>query len=233
MDRNPSNSMEFMARVTTGGTTTFVASKAQALPAWVRLTRTGSQVTGSVSSDGVTWRTVGTVTWAIASPVFIGLIVTSHDATVLNASIFDNVAVSSLATPPTPPAAPASPSPTDGASGVSATPTLTWSSSGATTYDVAFGTTNPPPPVATGQPANSYSPSTVTASTTYFWQVVAHNASGTTTGPVWWFSTTAPAPGAPTAPNPLDAATGVSTTPTLTWNASGATSYDVRFGTAN
>ena len=53
---------------------------------------------------------------------------------------------------------PAAPNPADGATGVSPTPTLTWTASGATTYDVQFGTTNPPSQVIVGQTNASYSP---------------------------------------------------------------------------
>ena len=49
---------------------------------------------------------------------------------------------------------------------MSTTPTLTWSSTGATSYDVKFGTTNPPPQVSTGQTAASYAPATLPTSTT-------------------------------------------------------------------
>jgi hypothetical protein len=90
------------------------------------------------------------------------------------------------------PGAPASPSPTIGATGVSTTPTLTWTSANATSYDVKFGTVNPPPQVTTGQAAASYTPATLANSTTYFWQIVAKNGTGTTTGAVWSFTTAAP-----------------------------------------
>jgi hypothetical protein len=39
-------------------------------------------------------------------------------------------------------------------------------------------------------------------------------------------------PTAPGSPSPANSATGVATTPTLTWSAAGATTYDVRFGTS-
>jgi phosphatidylserine/phosphatidylglycerophosphate/cardiolipin synthase-like enzyme/regulation of enolase protein 1 (concanavalin A-like superfamily) len=92
-----------------------------------------------------------------------------------------------------PPGTPASASPANSASGVGLSPTLTWSASSATSYDVRFGTVNPPPPVTTG-PSASYAPGTLAASTTYFWQIVARNAAGATTGPVWSFTTAAPPP---------------------------------------
>ena len=70
-------------------------------------------------------------------------------------------------------------------------------------------------------------------STKYFWQIVARNAGGTTTGPVWSFTTAAappPPPARRVAESRQTATTGVSTTPTLTWSSTGATSYDVKFG---
>src|SRR5207253_1238745 len=67
--------------------------------------------------------------------------------------------------------------------------------------------------------------------TTYFWQVVAHNITATTTGPVWSLTTaTDPLPAAPSSPSPADRATNIGTTPMLTWSSAGATSYQVRFG---
>jgi glucuronoarabinoxylan endo-1,4-beta-xylanase len=91
--------------------------------------------------------------------------------------------------PPAPPSSPTSPGPANGASGVSATPTLTWSAAGATSYDVQFGASNPPPTVAVNQSIASYAPGTLTAGTAYYWQIVARNASGATTGPIWTFTT--------------------------------------------
>src|SRR5207302_1115693 len=105
------------------------------------------------------------------------------------------------------PVVPAAPNPADGATGVSRTATRTWTASGATTYDVQFGTTNPPPQVIMGQTNASYSPPPLTAGATYFWRVVARNSGGASTGPVWSFTTIA-APSTPAAPNPADSASG-------------------------
>src|SRR5690606_31062485 len=80
------------------------------------------------------------------------------------------------------------PQPANGAT-VGTSVTLTWSAAGATSYDVRFGTANPPPAVSTNQAAASYTPSGLQANRTYFWQIVARNAQGSTTGPVWSFST--------------------------------------------
>lgn len=134
------------------------------------------------------------------------------------------------------PTTPSSPSPADGATNVSTSPTLTWTSRFATNYDVYFGTSTPPPRVSSGQTATSYTPAAPLANaTTYYWQIVASNSSGATTGPVWSFTTSAAPqpPGVPTSPSPADGATNISTGVTLTWSSRSATSYDVSVGTAN
>lgn len=91
--------------------------------------------------------------------------------------------------PPGPPASPSSPNPATGSTGVNFSPTLSWSSAGATSNDVRFGTHNPPPFVSTDQSAAFYATSGLSANTTYYWRIVAHNSAGTTTGPLWSFTT--------------------------------------------
>ena len=105
---------------------------------------------------------------------------------------------------------PSAPAPADAATGVNRLPTLTWTSTGATAYDVSFGTTASPPVVSTGQSSASYSPSALAAATTYFWQAVGHSNGGTNNGPVWSFTTTP------------------KITPTITW----ATPAAITYGTA-
>ena len=121
----------------------------------------------------------------------------AYDAT----TQYDNFLLRTNSTSSTPapsaPATPSAPTPSAGATGVAPTSALTWTASGATSYTINVGTTNPPPPVATGLTSASYGPS-LTAGTTYYWQVLAINAGGTTTGPIWSFTTaTATPPPAP------------------------------------
>jgi len=106
LDVRPDGSLEFMTRSTDGGATTFLAGGSQAFPVWLKLARTGSTITGSVSSDGSTWTAVGSVSTAMPTNANIGLVVTSHDTTVLNTSTFDNVSVTSTSPPPQPPPPP-------------------------------------------------------------------------------------------------------------------------------
>jgi hypothetical protein len=89
--------------------------------------------------------------------------------------------------------------------GVTGTPIRWYAVSGATAYDVYFGATSTPPKVAsltvngtscTPEPCVSASvPGTIffrpaaAPNTTYYWRIVARNASGSTSGPVWSFKT--------------------------------------------
>jgi hypothetical protein len=199
LDQTPSGTIEFLERSPAGSATFGIANASLGFPTWLRLVRTGNSVTASVSSTGSTWSTVGTTTLSIAATALTGLAVTSHNSSSLNTATFDNVTVTTSGPPPPPPppSAPASPSPSDGATGTGLTPTLTWTASGATSYDVKFGAANPPPQVSTGQAAASYAPGTLAASTTYFWQIIAKNAAGSTAGSVWSFTTAANAPPPP------------------------------------
>jgi hypothetical protein len=88
------------------------------------------------------------------------------------------------------PSAPRSPRPTNGATDVTTATRLTWRSDFAATYDVYFGTSVPLARVSARQAAGSYTPPAPLAnSTTYYWQIVAYNSNGSTSGPVWSFTT--------------------------------------------
>jgi hypothetical protein len=90
------------------------------------------------------------------------------------------------------PGAASNPTPASGATNVSATQTLSWTAgSNTTSHDVYFGTVNPPPSIG-NQTAATYSPGTMAYSTTYYWRINEKNATGTTTGTVWNFTTAAP-----------------------------------------
>jgi sugar lactone lactonase YvrE len=79
--------------------------------------------------------------------------------------------------------------PANGTTGVSVTPTLSWSAtSGATSYDVYFGT-SASPGFLTNTSATSYAPSTLLPNQTYYWQIVAKNGGGSSSSSVWSFTT--------------------------------------------
>ena len=89
-----------------------------------------------------------------------------------------------------PPPAPILLSPSNGSTGVSLTPTLSWNaSSGATSYNVFFGNA-----AAVNTTGTSYSPGTLVSGTTYFWSVLAINSGGSNSSATWSFTTVQPPP---------------------------------------
>ena len=89
----------------------------------------------------------------------------------------------------TAPAAPTNLSPINGATRVSQATSLSWSaSSGATSYDVYFGTASTPP-LVTNTTGTSYAAGSLSASTTYYWRVVANNSSGSNSSATISFTT--------------------------------------------
>jgi hypothetical protein len=137
---------------------------------------------------------------------------------------------------PTPPSAATNPNPANSATGVAITATLSWTAgAGATSHDVYFGTSSPGT-FRGNQSGTTYNPGSLAYNTTYYWRINEVNASGTTTGTVWSF-TTASAPQPPakaTGPSPANSATNVGVTTDLGWTAgTGATSHDVYFGTTS
>ena len=61
----------------------------------MRLVRAGDTFNGYASADGLSWTSLGQTTINMASQVFIGLAVTSHNNGTLSTALFDNVTVSS------------------------------------------------------------------------------------------------------------------------------------------
>ncbi|MFA5368313.1 MAG: GLUG motif-containing protein, partial [Dehalococcoidia bacterium] len=131
-----------------------------------------------------------------------------------------------------PPDMPAVPYPLAGANNVPVNVTLDWADcADASLYNVYFSTTAVPTYRGSSL-GSSYSLSQLQYGTKYYWRVVAVNDCGSTWGPVWSFTTQCDAPAVPQAPSPINGSTGISTSTTLSWNASaGAISYDVYFGT--
>jgi len=91
--------------------------------------------------------------------------------------------------PPAPSCA-ATPVPSTGATNIGIFQQLSWAaSSGATSYDVYFGTaTNPS--LSGNVATTTFNPGALLSSTTYYWKVVPKNASGSATGCTEWTFTT-------------------------------------------
>ncbi len=94
------------------------------------------------------------------------------------------------------PGAPTLTSPANNATGVAMPVSLTWNvATGATSYDVYFGTTNTPPIATSSITALTYSPTGIVAGGTYYWKVVAKNVAGSTSSGIFSFSTAPPSGG--------------------------------------
>ncbi len=141
---------------------------------------------------------------------------------------------------PAPPGQASNPSPPDGATDVSTNVILSWTGgSGATSYDVYFGT-DPTPDAGEfqgNQAGTSFDPGPLAFDTTYYWRIDSVNSAGTTTGLFWDISTepeivTQP-PGPPSSPVPFPGETAVDVfNTTLSWQPGfAASSHDVYFGT--
>jgi hypothetical protein len=89
----PGGAIAFVRRSATGASTSTIATTTQAAPVWLRLVRNSTTVTASVSTNGTTWRTVGSTALALTSKSVVGLAVSSRDGTQRNTATFDNVTV--------------------------------------------------------------------------------------------------------------------------------------------
>lgn len=90
----PSNGVSMQFRPGTGSNAVDLArATGLTAPYWVRLVRVGNTFTGFRSADGAAWTQVGTTNFVMATNVFGGLAVCSHDVSRLNTSIFDNATV--------------------------------------------------------------------------------------------------------------------------------------------
>jgi regulation of enolase protein 1 (concanavalin A-like superfamily) len=93
LDVAPNGNVEFMTRGTAGGATAWIGGTNHAAPVWLKLARSGSTVTGFVSSDGIIWTAVGSAPVGFVTSANVGLVVSSHTTGQLNTSTFDQVVV--------------------------------------------------------------------------------------------------------------------------------------------
>jgi regulation of enolase protein 1 (concanavalin A-like superfamily) len=97
MHVTPTNGTVFTYRKTIGGSSDGDFASGAA-PYWVKLTRSGNVFTAYRSSDGATWTQVGTQTITMTQTIYVGLCVTSHNATAIATGTFTNVSVNGVTT---------------------------------------------------------------------------------------------------------------------------------------
>lgn len=88
----------FQHRIAAGATTTQIASGSGNAPLWLKLARKGQTFTAFASTDGSTWRTMGSETVYLNRMVYVGLAVTSRSTRVLTTASFTGVRVTAAPT---------------------------------------------------------------------------------------------------------------------------------------
>jgi len=86
----PGNGVAFQRRTTTDGDSLNTASAGVTIPGWLKIERWGDRFDGFYSTDGLTWKYLGSETIVMPDDVFIGLAVTSHNAKKLTEAVFSH-----------------------------------------------------------------------------------------------------------------------------------------------
>src|SRR5581483_1887063 len=150
-------------------------------PYWVRVVRAGTSFSGYASADGVTWTLISSTTISMASQVFMGMAVCSHNNGAISTAVFDNVTVSSGVAPPPDTQAPTVPTGLATSNVTANSLTLSWTAStdlpnpggtGVGGYFV-YRNGNTTTPIATVTSGTSFNDSGLAAATTYKYQVAA------------------------------------------------------------
>ena len=95
----PGSGVSFQWRDTTNAASANSQTTGLVAPYWVRITRTGNVFKAERSADGKTWLQQGVdTTVTMGTSVYIGLAVTSHDATLTTTAEMSNVSVTGTVT---------------------------------------------------------------------------------------------------------------------------------------
>lgn len=173
----PGNGVTWQYRSTTGGNTNNNNVTGLIAPYWVKLVRSGNSFFGYYSPDGTNWTQLGNTSFNMASTVYVGMAVTSHNNSSLCSAVFDNVTA-----PGWPPAL--LPTVPTGLSATMVTDSqinLAWNAVlDAESYNVKRSDSSGGPytTLSTDVTATSFGDTTVTAGVTYYYVVSANTAEG-------------------------------------------------------
>jgi phosphatidylserine/phosphatidylglycerophosphate/cardiolipin synthase-like enzyme len=90
----PGKGLAFQRRTASGGLSVHTSGGSGTAPMWVKLQRAGTSISAYVSSDGVSWSTVGTDIIELGATMYVGLALTSHHDGALASASFDSLSVS-------------------------------------------------------------------------------------------------------------------------------------------
>jgi autotransporter-associated beta strand protein len=90
----PAGGIEFIRRTATNGSSSANSIAGITAPYWVKMVRSKDTLTTYRSADGISWTSVGTQIYsALATNVYIGLAVCSHNTAVITRGVFDTVSL--------------------------------------------------------------------------------------------------------------------------------------------
>ncbi len=98
--------LAFQRRAATGLPSLHTSGGTGTAPVWLKLERRGTAITAFHSANGTTWTMVGSETLTLPATFYVGLAVTSHNASASATAVIGNVTVTQRGTSPgnTPPA---------------------------------------------------------------------------------------------------------------------------------
>jgi poly(hydroxyalkanoate) depolymerase family esterase len=174
----PGNGVTWQYRSSTGGSTNNNNTTGLGAPYWVKLVRSGSTFTGYRSPDGTTWTQQGTSqSITMASTVYLGMAVTSHNNSSLCQATFDNITAPGWP----PPLAPTAPTGLTATRAFDTQINLTWNMmAGATSYNIkrSAASGGPYTTIATDIPTAAFGDTNVNAGQIYYYVVSANTPEG-------------------------------------------------------
>lgn len=91
MDIRPDGGVEFIRRISAGGTSVSTTGTTMLYPHWLKLVRQGNIFTAYRSTDGNKWTLVGTETITMNATVYIGIAACSHNTGAIAEARFDHL----------------------------------------------------------------------------------------------------------------------------------------------
>jgi hypothetical protein len=95
----PGNGLSMQNRPLAGVDSLSSSQGSYTFPVWLRVIRTGDEISFFQSGDAVTWTAAGSLTLAMTGTDYIGLAVTSHEAGTLGQVVFDHLSSDALGHP--------------------------------------------------------------------------------------------------------------------------------------